>query len=51
VQPTAEYILRLLADLYADQCGVNVTVKISERSGKENEDQHFSEKNARTATA
>lgn len=39
MQPTAEYILRLLADLYADQCGVKVTVEIVERSGNENENQ------------
>lgn len=51
MQPTAEYILRLLADLYADQCGVKVTVEISERSGIENEAQHFSEEKARTASA
>jgi len=40
MQPTADYLLRLLADLYADQCGVKVTVEISERSGLENENQH-----------
>jgi hypothetical protein len=28
--PTAERLLRLLADLYADQCGVKVTVEIVE---------------------
>lgn len=39
--PTAERLLRLLADLYADQCGVKVTVEIVEmqrrkRDGKSN---------------
>lgn len=51
MQPTADYLLRLLADLYADQCGVKVTVQIKERSGIENEDQHLTEKNARTSKA
>lgn len=43
MQPTAEYLLRLLADLYADQCGVKVTVEIAEieeRNGITDEDQH-----------
>lgn len=30
-KPSAERILRLLADLYADQCGVKVTVEIVEK--------------------
>lgn len=38
MQPTAEKLLRLLADLYADQCGVKVTVEIVERRGIEDED-------------
>ena len=40
MQPTAEKLLRLLAELYADQCGVKVAVEIVERSGLENEDKH-----------
>lgn len=51
MQPTAEYLLRLLADLYADQCGVKVKVEIVERSGIENEGHHSSEQARTTATA
>lgn len=40
MQPTAEKLLKLLADLYADQCGVKLEIEIVERSGIENEDQH-----------
>jgi len=37
--PTAERLLRLLADLYADQCGVKVTVEIVEGVDKDAQDE------------
>lgn len=44
-----ERIERVLSEILSEKYDCNVTFKLKERNGIENEDQHLSEKSARTA--